>query len=310
MIEKIPFTPLPGLKSPHLQMILANFSPAGNEPPYKDAIVTLTDGDKSLLAISEPKGWTPETPTVILLHGLGGDFHSPYIIRLTRKLFNSGYRVARVNLRGDGTGIATNLPYHCGISLDVKDIIDYLSKDLSKVIVIGFSMSGNIVLKMAGEWSVIKNLAKIIAVCPLIDLNDTTERFKHPSLNLYHRYYLKSYMKYGWKWAEGKPIKTHYDFDRHVTAPLWGFSSPEEYYECCSSLKFIPGIKMDTQILFAEDDPFVNYKQIQDIAVPPCVKVAVTPYGSHMGFIGQTKTPYDFFWMDETLIEWVKSASL
>ncbi len=307
MIKKLDFYPLPGLKSPHLQMILANVYPCGEEPPYQEEIVVLKDGDKTLLAISEPPNYSPGKPVVTLIHGLGGSIHSPYLVRLTRKFYNLGYKVVRVNLRGDGASIATNLPYHSGISLDVKEIVDHLAKDGSEVVLIGFSMSGNIVLKMAGEWRNIPNLSKIIAVCPLIDLNDTSERFKNPKFLLYQQSYLRSYKKYGWKWAQDKPIKTHYDFDKLVTAPLWGFSSPEEYYSSCSSLRFIPGVKMKTQILFAADDPFVNYKQMEDIAIPPCVEVFVTTYGSHMGFLGKTLTPHDYFWMDETIINWVKN---
>src|ERR1700733_8064317 len=100
MFDFLDFCPLPGFSSPHLQMVLATYGPAGKEPPSKEMIVVLEDDDQLSCHVSTPKNWKPHHKTLVLVHGLCGSHRSCYMIRIARKAFDQGLRVVRINLRG------------------------------------------------------------------------------------------------------------------------------------------------------------------------------------------------------------------
>jgi uncharacterized protein len=120
-VAYLPFQPLIGLSSPHIQTLMACFSPSGTPPPSTQLIVPLEDNEDDLFCeVSTPHTWKPDNKTIILLHGLGGSHSSPYMVRFSRKLYSAGYRVIRVNMRSCGPGhTLARRPYHGGISSDV-----------------------------------------------------------------------------------------------------------------------------------------------------------------------------------------------
>src|ERR1700761_7477070 len=98
-IKPLEFYPARGFASPHLQTILPTlFNHRGKEPPSASFFIPLTDGDTLYCKISTPSGWKLHQKTIILLHGLGGSHQSGYMVRLSRKCYEAGYRVVRVNL--------------------------------------------------------------------------------------------------------------------------------------------------------------------------------------------------------------------
>ena len=110
---------------------------------------------RSLSKLSTPRGWQPQDPTAVLLHGLCGGHRSSYMQRLARKLWRSGLRAVRMNLRGCGSGRGlARYPYHSGRSADVLAVLESLLQTTpqSPATLIGFSLGGNIVLKLAGNY--------------------------------------------------------------------------------------------------------------------------------------------------------------
>lgn len=303
MIERLPFKPLPGLKSPHLQMIVASQASIPEEPPSENIRIDLTNGDQLVARVSTPPMWKKNDKTVAFVHGLGGSSQSGYLIRLAKQFFSHGIRVVRINLRGCGEGVGLSaLPYHSGTSNDVRLVVDHFG-GYSPLYLVGFSLGGNLILKMAGEG--ILPLKRLIAVCPVLQLKTTQAsiaKFKH---RLYQTYYLKSMKQTALPWIGNHHIRSIKDFDEKVIAPCWGFKNADDYYSQCSSLQFIPEIQNETFILLAKDDPFIDYHPIFHIPLPETVHVFITEHGSHMGFIGYTKLPYNYYWMDEKILEWV-----
>ena len=150
------FRPFPGLTHPHLQTLVAAKLTWSREPPSSTHLVELSDGDRIALEVSTPRSWQPHDATAVLVHGLCGCHHSPYMQRLARKLWRCGIRAIRMNLRGCGSGRgwlairitagAVRMSWRCSKSLQ-------RTAPQSPLTLIGFSLGGNIVLKLAGELS-------------------------------------------------------------------------------------------------------------------------------------------------------------
>lgn len=307
---KLPFVPLKGLKSPHLQTILANFSPNGKPPPSEPYLFQMDDGDILWCEISTPPNWKEDQKTIVLLHGLGGNISSGYMIRLCRKFYQAGFRVLRVNMRGSGDGKKlVSKPYHGGLSSDIKTVLEKLKEKnpLSPIVLIGFSLSANMVLKLAGELGEeAKNLLeKTIAICPPIDLKETSDILAHPLKALYNRYYLFHMDKQAKRWTNKRKFSHISEFDFFVTANQWGFKSADDYYQQCSSRYFISKIRHPCRIAVAWDDPFVNYSHLFDIPLSSDVKVGLSKHGGHMGFLGKANREHGYFWMDFLLFSWI-----
>jgi predicted alpha/beta-fold hydrolase len=315
MFKPLEFRPLPGLASPHLQMLFACYTPAGDEPPSQPLYITLSDGDRLCCQLSTPETWQPHNGTIALLHGLGGSHTSTYMIRLSRKFYELGKRVIRINLRGCGSGLGLNKKtYMGGNSADIISVLQLLKMEapLSPIHLIGFSLGGNIILKMAGELGEKASslLTKMSAICPSLDLGQNLKSLLHPSNRLYHRYYLSLMIKQGKQWVGNRHIGSIQEFDEQITAPLWGFSSIHDYYEKCSSLKYIPLIRIPCDLLFAADDPFIDYKTLLSVKLSETSSAHLTQNGSHMGFIGRTSQKGGIFWMDQLLLDWAAKDSV
>lgn len=311
MLKTLHFRPLIGFSSPHAQIIAAYLSRPGLPPPSQQMIIKLKDGDQLSCAISTPSNWQAADPTILMIHGLGGCESSSYMIRLNRRCYMEGMRVVRVNLRGCGSGVGLNqITYNAGNSSDILTVVERLKNQqaLSPVIVIGFSLGGNIALKLAGELGASARglIDHFIAVCPPLDLHNCVFRIEQRENVFYHRYYLKNLLEQSQKWVQGKSIHSIYEFDDLITAPLWGYRSALDYYEKCSCGSFLSQVRQNCHILFAADDPFIEYKLLEKYPVSSDVDVWLTQYGSHMGYIGWAGPEYRYFWLDRVLMHWIK----
>lgn len=309
-IKYLPFVPFPGLGSPTIQTVLSNFLPAGKAPPAMKMIVSLSDGDTLFCYISTPPLWKETQKTVLLLHGLGGDYSSEGMVRLARKLFQAGHRVVRVNMRSAGTASAqTRRPYHAGISSDVLNVLKFIKEQtpLSTLILIGFSLGGNVALKLGGELGEeARNFIDLtIAVCAPIDLANASSMISNPSNRRYSNYFVKNMSRQTEDWTLGRSFDTLYEYDNMVTAPQWGFRDADDYYRQCSSRYVLPNIQHPCYMVFTEDDPFVDYTLALQKPLHSCVQVWVSKKGGHLGFIGWTKGKNGIFWLDEQLLKWV-----
>lgn len=316
------FKPFPGLTNPHLQTVIGAVVSWHRDPLSIHDLVTLPDGDKLSIAITTPEGWLPHHPTVIMMHGLCGSSLSPYMVRMARKLTPAGYRVVRVNLRGCGAGVGLACKtYHGGLSDDFFHVLKKVKESApdSPITMIGYSLSGNILLKLAGEMGMEfgRYVEKVIAVCPSIDLKESAFRLQNKENILYQKTFLDSIIQavekkknpYAYEPKKSlKSCKSLIDFDNLFTAPAWGFEDAFDYYEKCSSVKRIPHISIPCFLLFAQDDPLVNCEPIKTIKLPKHSELLITDNGGHMGFLGHPKSG-DFHWMDSMLFHWVERSA-
>jgi len=313
------FRPLPLLTNPHAQTIVAAKWTFAREPSATTRLVQLPDGDMIALEVSTPQGWQPHDPTVVMLHGLCGCHRSPYMQRLARKLLRRGLRAVRMNLRGCGSGKGlARYPYHSGRSADVLAVLDSLEQDApaSPVTLVGFSLGGNLVLKLAGELSatVPDSLQRVIAICPPADLVACARLLSQPTNRLYNRYFTRLlYADVAYRHARFPDLPpvtlpdglSLYEFDDYYTAPQGGFRDALDYYRQCSAAPLVPRITVPCHVLFAADDPLIDARVFDGVTLPANVQVLCTRHGGHLGFLGLLGRAGGYRAMDAQLLAWI-----
>lgn len=319
MSQEIPFEPFPLFSDPHHQTIISSFFNVLFEPFSCCRIIQLSDGDRLSLEITTPGGWRDGDLTVVMVHGLGGSHQSSYLVRLTKRLEAKGIRAVRINMRncGSGRGMAKQM-YHGGRSEDIFESLMQLKMESphSPFLLIGFSLGGNIVLKLCGELSELAKefLIGVIAVSPPVDLYSSVEMIGHADNAIYEKYFIglmRADVHYRHKKFKDLPrIKLprnlkFYEFDQIYTAPSYGFRNARDYYDKCSALKFIPDIAVPCKILLAQDDPIVSSSSLDGIDLPENIDVFKTKRGGHMGYLAHPSEGKGLHWLDSQLIDWI-----
>jgi predicted alpha/beta-fold hydrolase len=318
-IKELPFDPCPFFSHPHQQTCFSTLKYWISHPSSERGVISLSDGDKIVIESNTPKNWKNTDPTVLCLHGLCGSHLSSYLIRLVNRLDPLGIKTVRLNMRGcgSGKGLAKQI-YHSGRSDDVLEVVQFLKREFpeSPLIVIGFSLGGNIVLKMAGELSssAQKLIDQVIAVSPPVDLLSSTILIRNAANGLYEKYFYrrlrKDVLELHDLFKDLPPVHlpknlSLYEFDRVYTVPRIGFSSIEEYYQKASSMYLVDQIEVPCKILFSEDDPIVSHKSLDEHDLPSNVEVYKTKKGGHMGYLGNPSSSRGFYWLDSILEDWI-----
>jgi predicted alpha/beta-fold hydrolase len=315
------FRPLPLLGNAHVQTLLGNIL-AGPEVgfPSREHHVELADGDQLVLHDTVPERWRPGDRIALLVHGLGGSHQSGYMKRMTRRLAPRGIRVVRMDLRGCGRGMAlARRPYHGGCSADVREAVEAICRwsPASPLALVGFSLGGNIVLKLAGEAveQPLPNLERVVAVSPPIDLEKCAGVLAQRNNRLYELYYLRGLLDQVRQRQALFPEEAEVRFPRRLTmrifddlytAPRCGFNDALHYYRTASSAGLVPRITVPTLILTARDDPFIAAEPFDSLQAPAHVRLSILERGGHLGFLGRNKTG-GVRWAEERIAEWVQS---
>ncbi len=319
MTEYLAFDPFPGFHNPHAQTILGAALIFGTEPTSIQQLVHLPDGDKISLEITTPKNWKPTDETVILIHGLCGSHQSPNIVRTAKRLIDQGVRAVRFNLRGCGSGRGhARKMYHAGLSGDILEAVLALKRQHpdSPLSIAGFSLGAQLTLRLAGELgergpSLLK---QVIAVSPPVNIRKTKETLSD-ARTLFYQYVFWSYLRDHVEALREHPDQDRdlrfplgaslTDFSQHLIVPSGGFKDLEEYYETCSTIPLVSQIAVPCKILFAEDDPLICSKQLDELVLPNHVSVFKTKQGGHLGFLADPRQEKGFFWLDTTVVDWL-----
>ena len=302
---------------------------AGIYLPWRRAVycavqheVELPDGDVLVLHDDCPPTWKPGDRIALLMHGLAGCHQSPYMIRISSKLFDRAIRTFRMDMRGCGAGEGlARLPYHAGRSDDVLEVIKHLLRlcPSSSICLVGFSLSGNIALKLLGEnpGRLPPELDRAMAVNPSIDLKACVENLDRLANRMYDLHIVRSLdrnVRRLRRLVPGAPVPESYrrphrlfDFDNRYTAPLAGFENAHEYYFRCSATQFVPRIRVRTLILTSRDDPLVPIAPFEKLNLPESVSLLMTDHGGHLGYIAKHGIDPDRRWLDWRVIDWATS---
>jgi predicted alpha/beta-fold hydrolase len=320
------FKPLSLLRNPHLMTIAAAYWPRKFSalPPSLPRLFKVEPGTQ-VLAECHWQENPREHPTLIVLHGLEGSSESNYMLGTAEKAWTAGFNAVRLNQRNcGGTEKLTPTLYHSGLSGDIRGVIlELIQHDyLPEIFTTGFSMGGNLVLKMAGESgdAVPQELRAIVAIAPAFDLAACADALAEPQNFIYERYFvrgLKNRMRLKARLFPGKfpldglnAVRTVREFDEVMTARFCGFKGADDYYARSSARRVIGGIRRPTLIITSQDDPFVPFALFQDPAVRTNQNITlVTPqYGGHCAFISQ-EDGEERFWVESRIVEFCRSFS-
>lgn len=320
MSQELPFEPYPFTDNPHKQTIFSSMFHFLFEPSSKQKLVRLPDGDRISLEITTPSSWKSTDLTVIFVHGLCGSHKSPNLVRMAKRLEPFGIRTVRYNMRGcgSGKGHAKHI-YHSGRSEDVFESLKALKKESpdSPIVLVGFSLGGNIVLKLAGELNTLAKtfLIGVIAVSPPVELYSSVQMLGDPANAIYEKYFyrlLRADVHYRHKKFKDLPpihlpknLKL-YEFDQLYTAPACGFESAIDYYNKCSSAHIVSDIAIPCKVLMSEDDPIISSSSLDSYILPSNVTVFKTKKGGHMGYLGRSEGRTGVYWLDSVLVDWIR----
>jgi predicted alpha/beta-fold hydrolase len=269
----------------------------------------------------QPQPWT--RPTLIALHGLNGSSDAHYMRGLASKAYARGLNVVRLNQRncGNTEHLAAGL-FHSGLTTDAARVIHELTAidGLPVVAVAGYSLGGNLALKLAGEYGATapRELLGVAAVSPIIEIEECTRALERPENFLYDWNFvrdLKRRMRVKNRLQPGVfdltvlgSIRTVREFDERVTAPHFGFRNASDYYYRASAMRVIDRIRVPSLIITAEDDPFVPAQPFRDPKVTgnPCIELHVLPHGGHCGFVADRSGEDDGYWAENRIVEFVE----
>jgi uncharacterized protein len=317
---------LPGLlRGGHVQTLAGYYLPSLSRryTAVRHTIV-LPDGDEVVLHDDCPSSWGPCSPFVVLMHGLAGCHQSGYMIRIAARLTDCGIRVFRLDHRGAGAAACrAKHPYHAGRSEDVREALFAASQLCPGSMggIAGFSLSGNMLLKMLGEDAVRgrvpQYLSCAVAVNPPIDLEANSAAMKTRLNRRYDRHFTELLVPQVRQRLDTFPDaprplepftpKILREFDTLYTAPVSGFSSVEDYYRQSSAAPLVPSIATPTLILTAEDDPMIPVKSFRELPDSPAVTLHIARHGGHLGYLSRRGRDPDRRWMDWRVIDWFAS---
>lgn len=288
-------------KNRHVQTIWPRFVQKRMPLEYTMERVSLPDGDFLDLA------WGPKpkklSGMVVMFHGLEGSINSHYANDMMAQLSRDGWQVVLMHFRScSGEPNVTPRAYHSGETQDACFVLSLLEArfpNLPKV-GIGFSLGGNMLLKLLGENPSQHWLTAAISISAPLKLVECANSIEQGFSRVYQKYLLAS-MKRTLRKKMAKmdyrsliqlsekdvdSIENFRQFDDLVTAPLHGFDDALDYYEKCSAFRFLSAIHCPTLILHAIDDPFMNPLVVPteaDLARKVTVELSET--GGHVGFM-------------------------
>jgi uncharacterized protein len=329
-----PFASHTFLRNGHLQTLAGNFLPRKISLPEPESLMIQVEGVTSIYGPSYLLchcHWQPEEVrarrlTVILVHGLEGSSSSQYIIGNTARALASGFNVVRMNMRSCGnTDEICPTIYHSGRSGDVAAVIDKIVEiqKLDSIALVGYSMGGNLVLKLAGEaaFDPPPQLKAVVGVSPLMDLAVSSAALHEPQNRMYEWHFLRNMIArvrrrmelfpaiYGG--AEIAKIRSMRHFDEHIVARYGGFTDANDYYFTVASSQYADRFSVPTLILHSVDDPFIRVLPATRSALiaNPNVTYVETQRGGHCAFLETPQNGQDGRWAERTLLGFLQTQA-
>jgi uncharacterized protein len=316
-----PFVPRRYLRNRHAMTLAGNFLPRKSNLPEPEEQLFQVEKDIQVLCHCHWQAEPARHPTVIIVHGLEGSSLSQYVIGTGSKAWAAGMNVVRMNMRncGDTDHLAPTL-YHSGLSGDVGAVLRALveQKKLPRVGLVGYSMGGNLVLKLAGDWgaSAPPELKAVAAVSPAADLGPSADAMHSPANWMYEYKFLWSLMRRLRRKATLFPEiyrmparwpRTLREFDHVVTAPYCGFTGADDYYYRAAAARVVDRITVPTLIINALDDPFIRVlpETRANMLNNPHITLLETEHGGHCAFLASANG-YDGRWAERQMVHFFR----
>jgi len=311
-----PYRPL--ISNPHALTVLGNFWPRELDMrayPVHSRLFRTEPEVQVLVHTQRPRG-ASNRGEMILVHGLEGSSDAGYMRTMAKTALDAGYVVHRFNIRTcGGTERLCNTLYHAGLTSDLRSVLGQLRDEgRAPVRLVGYSLGGNQVLKLAGELGEDARplIASVCAISTPIDLAAGARKLGHLSNRVYERRFLKRMRNRviatgRFTASQIRGAASIYEFDDRITAPSFGFRGADHYYETQSSQLFLEGIRVPALLIQSKDDIFVPFEIFNHPAFQsnPCLRLLLTERGGHLGFLSRTRPR---FWTDQAVMEWIESV--
>jgi predicted alpha/beta-fold hydrolase len=307
-----PFHPF--FRNPHAQTIAGHLwkRPAIDPRFPTEHRLFRTEPDVQVLVESnEPGGG--RAGDVVLVHGLEGSGHSGYMLGLSVAALRAGFAAHRFNMRTcGGTERLCGTLYHAGLTSDLRTVLSRLRDEgRSPVFLVGFSLGGNVVLKLAGEMGAsARNLFRgVCAVSTPLDLEACARHMAKPRNRFYEQRFARRMRARlcatgRYKERQFAGLRSIMAIDDRITAPSFGFSGASHYYRTQSAVGHLDAIRVPVLLLQSKDDTFIPFEVFDSPAVRsnPWIALVATDHGGHLGFIARKPRR---FWAEETIMEWI-----
>jgi uncharacterized protein len=320
-----PFVARRFLRNRHLMTLAGNFLPRkSNLPAPEECFFSVADGVQVLCQCH----WQAEAErkaAIIIVHGLEGSSSSQYVIGTAAKAWEAGMSVVRMNMRtcGGTESLAPTL-YHSGLAGDVGEVLRAVvqKKRLRRVGLVGYSMGGNLVLKLAGDLGTDapSELKAVAAVSPAADLAASADAMHDWGNRMYEWKFLLGLMRRFnrkialfpdiYKKASRWPSSIR-EFDHEITARYCGFSSADDYYTRAAAARVIDKIAVPTLVIHAADDPFIRLllPTREKMRANPHVTLLETSHGGHCAFLAPPNG-YDGRWAERQIIRFFHDCGM
>ncbi len=322
------FRPRRSLRGGHIQTLASFFLPRRIDlPTPEERLIEVTPGIKVRCWCY----WQPDRAhklTVIAVHGLEGSTESQYMLGIARHGLAAGMNVVLMNQRNCG-GMDHCAPtlYNSSLSADVAAVAQHVVErdGVQRFALAGFSMGGNLVLKLAGEWgaNAPPQFRCVAAVCPALDLAASADALHEPANRIYEMYFLvQLYRRFRGKVrmfpndfdaSRLQGVRTLRQFDDRVTAYYCGFTGADDYYARAAAANVVDRIQVPTLIIHAANDPFIRVlpQTRHKIESNPHITFIETSDGGHCAFVGETNGDPndDGRWAERQVIHFLSSQT-
>ena len=314
------FEPHAWFRNGHAMTIAAAYWPRRFALPKGEARLFRVAEDSQLLAACHwQEGKPRDVPVIAIVHGLEGSCDSNYVLGIAEKACQRGFHAVRLNQRNcGGSEKLTPTLYNSGMSGDYRAVFEELAEvdGFTQIFFAGYSMGGNLVTKMAGEYGDAppRALRGVCTICPALDLAACADALEEPENYFYQRHFVKGLMaRYARKAAAfpkiysqngfGK-IRSVRGFDDAITAPCFGYRDAQEYYEAAGARKVVARVRVPMLMITAQDDPFVPYESFLAALVGdnPAIEFVAPEHGGHCAFISKRRGT-ERFWAEARLMD-------
>ena len=308
------------LKNGHAMTIAAVYWPRRFALPKEETRLFRVAEDSQLLAGCHwQEGKRKDVPVVAIVHGLEGSCDSNYVLGIAEKAFQRGFHVVRLNQRNcGGSEKLTPTLYNSGMSGDYCAVLEELAEEdgFTQIFFAGYSMGGNLVTKMAGEYGnrAPRALRGVCAICPALDLGACADALNKRENYFYQRHFVKGLMTRYARKAKLFPkiyaqdgfgeIRSVRGFDDAITAPCFGFRDAQEYYDSAGARKVVGQVEVPMLMITAQDDPFVPYESFLAALVTEnsAIQFVAPEHGGHCAFISRHGGA-ERFWAEARVVD-------
>ncbi|PJZ48374.1 YheT family hydrolase [Leptospira saintgironsiae] len=303
-----PFKPPFHLRHPFVQTVLASLMRQNtpDHPMDKAASPVVIDAGKGVRLLGHYSKAPQNKALLVLIHGWEGSMDSNYIQRTSRRFYDKGISIFRLNLRDHGNTHHLNPePFNGSLIRETYEAVRKVAKEFGHKLPVylgGFSMGGNFTIRVAREHSrnkqSIPNLKHCIAVSPPLHPKSATEMMD--SKLIIGKYFLdkwrQSLAKKNVHFPDLHPYqnimkgKTVMEMTDRIVASSAEFKNSDDYFNSYTlGPKDFEKLKVDLTIVTSADDPIIRPDEFNEIPKNSKLKIFIQKYGGHNGFYENLK---------------------